>query len=189
MSIAAVVLAAGGGRRFAGPQHKLLAPYLGAPLVVAALRAAAESGCDETAVVAGAVDLAGLVPEGMTILSNPDWDRGLSSSLGVALNWCRARGHTAVVLGLGDMPGVPASAWRAVAGVDRAVAVASFAGALRPPVRLAASVWDEVPTSGDIGARDLWKRPGTAEVACEGSPVDIDTPEDLARLEQELPSR
>jgi CTP:molybdopterin cytidylyltransferase MocA len=182
VTVAAVVLAAGGGTRFAGGSHKLLAPYRGRPLVVSALEAAAASGCDEIAVVTGAVDLASLVSGETTVLANPDWESGLASSLRVALAWCAARGHSAVVVGLGDMPGVPAAAWRAVAAVDAPVAVASFDGALRPPVRLAAEVWGEVPTAGDVGARDLWKRPGTVVVACEGTPDDIDTVEDLTRL-------
>ncbi|HVB06072.1 MAG TPA: NTP transferase domain-containing protein [Acidimicrobiales bacterium] len=183
MSVAAVVLAAGGGRRFSGPQHKLLTPYRGRPLVVAALEAAAGCGADAVAAVGGAVDLTPLLPGGLALLHNPDWEAGLSSSLAVALAWCREKGHDAVVLGLGDMPGVPASAWAALVEADGEVAVANFGGALRPPVRLAATVWDEVPTSGDVGARELWKRPGTVEVACEGSPVDIDTADDLSAFE------
>lgn len=182
MTTAAVVLAAGGGRRFEGPTHKLLAPYRGAPLVAAALDAALAAGADATAVVEGAVDLAGIVPSQMTRLQNPDWASGLSSSLRVAIDWCRAEGHDAVVIGLGDMPGVPASAWKALVTADAEVAVASFGGDLRPPVRLAASVWGELPDSGDVGARALWKRPGTIEVQCEGSPVDVDTAEDLDAL-------
>jgi molybdenum cofactor cytidylyltransferase len=178
-----VLLAAGGGRRYLGEGHKLLASYHGRPLVAAALDALVAGGFDALAVVSGAVDLRALVPEGVTLLENPDWDSGLSSSLRRALEWARALDLESIVVGLGDMPGVPASAWRAVGAAEGEVAVASFDGALRPPVLLGRSVWDEVPTSGDIGARELWKRPGAIHVACEGSPIDIDTPEDLRALE------
>lgn len=184
MSIAAVVLAAGGGRRFSGPLPKLLVSYHGRPLVSFALKAALAAGCDEAAVVTGAVDLTGIVPAEMTVLHNPEWSTGLSSSLAVALRWCEQQGHEAVVLGLGDMPGVPPSAWRAVAESKAEVAVASFGGALRPPVRLAASLFGEVPRSGDVGARELWKRPGALQVPCEGNPIDVDTEEDLEQLER-----
>ena len=182
MTTAVLVLAAGGGSRFSGAQHKLLSPYRGRPLVASVLGAAAGCGLDACAVVAGAVELVGLVPAGMVELFNPAWESGLASSLQVGLDWCRAEGHDAVVIGLGDMPGVPASAWAAVAESNAEVAVASFDGELRPPVRLGRSVWDETPRSGDAGARSLWHRPGTVEVPCEGDPADVDTTEDLDRL-------
>jgi molybdenum cofactor cytidylyltransferase len=87
------------------------------------------------------------------------------------------------VIGLGDTPGVPTSAWEALRVADADVAVASFGGQLRPPVKLSAARYPEVPTEGDVGARVLWHRPGTLEVPCDGDPSDIDTLDDLARLE------
>jgi CTP:molybdopterin cytidylyltransferase MocA len=183
VTTAALVLAAGGGSRFAGAQHKLLSPYRGRPLVANVLDAASDAGFDAAAVVEGAVPLAALVPPNMVLLHNPEWASGLASSLQIGLAWCRAEGHDAVVIGLGDMPGVPASAWTAVGASEVEVAVASFGGELRPPVRLAKSVWDATPTSGDAGARALWHRPGTVEVPCVGDPADVDTADDLERLD------
>lgn len=182
MSIGALVLAAGGGSRFLGPSHKLLAPYRGRPLISTTLDAVAAAGFDAVGVVAGAVDLSDLVLPGMVVLQNPEWEAGLSSSLRVGIAWCIEAGHDAVVIGLGDTPGVPTSAWEALRNCVADVAVASFGAQLRPPVRLGASMFGEIPTSGDIGARVLWHRPGTIEVLCEGDPSDIDTLEDLERL-------
>lgn len=183
MTTAGVLLAAGGGSRFGGPVHKLLAAYRGRPLVVAALDAALGAGLSELAVVVGAVDLRPLLPEGVTVLENPQWRDGLAGSLRVGIRWCAARGHCAAVVGLGDTPGISAGAWRAVAASPAPVAVASFRGRLAPPVRLAAEAWELLPTTGDAGARSLWHRAGTEEVPCEGDPADVDTGEDLARLE------
>lgn len=182
MSVAALVLAAGGGSRFLGTTHKLLASYHGRPLVQATLDAVAGAGFDQTAVVTGAVDLRLLVPDGMAVLFNEDWGSGLSSSLRCGIAWCIEQGHAAVVIGLGDTPGVPRSAWQALLATDADVAVASFSGQLRPPVRLSEARYAEIPSEGDVGARVLWRRPGTVEVDCEGDPSDIDTLADLERL-------
>ena len=179
MTIAGVLLAAGGGSRFNGPTHKLLADYRGRPVVQNAVDTLSVARFDASALVMGAVDLTAYCPESFALLNNPDWAEGLASSLQVAIAWCTERGHDAVVIGLGDSPGIPPSAWQAVRDTDADVAVASFSGALRPPVRLTQAVWPDLPRSGDAGARALWHREGTVQVPCEGDPFDIDTIEDL----------
>ncbi len=183
MSTAAIVLAAGGGSRFGGPEHKLMARFRGQPLVRWALEAANGAGLDEVAVIVGAVDLGDAVPEGVHVIQNPEWASGQASSLQVAVSWAREQSHGALVVGLGDQPLVPSSAWFAVAGSSSPVAVATFDGQRRPPVRLDRSVWSLLPTAGDEGARVLMKeRPDLVhEVVCEGQPADIDNEEDLTR--------
>lgn len=183
MTVAAVVLAAGGGTRFEGTEHKLLTGFRGRPLVSWALSAAMGAALDEVAVTVGAVDLGAAVPEGVQVIENPDWASGQASSLRVAVAWALERGHEAVVIGLGDQPLVPASAWAAVAASTSPVAVATFDGQRRPPVRLNHAVWSLLPTTGDEGARVLMKeRPDlVGEVVCVGEPADIDNEEDLNR--------
>jgi molybdenum cofactor cytidylyltransferase len=183
MTVAAVVLAAGAGSRFGGPGHKLLAEFRGRPLVWWALSAAAAAHLQEVAVIVGAVDLGAAVPEGVTVIENPEWASGQASSLQRAVSWAIERQHEALVVGLGDQPLVPSAAWAAVAASPSPVAVATFDGERRPPVRLARSVWSLLPTGGDEGARVLMKqRPDlVGEVACQGEPVDIDNEEDLSR--------
>jgi CTP:molybdopterin cytidylyltransferase MocA len=129
------------------------------------------------------VDLGAAVPEGVRVIENPEWASGQASSLQTAVSWAVAHQHEAVVMGLGDQPLVPPAAWAAVAASPSPIAVATFDGARRPPVRLARSVWSLLPTAGDEGARVLMKRRPdlVCEVACEGQPVDIDNEEDLSR--------
>jgi nicotine blue oxidoreductase len=179
LTTCAVVLAAGGASRFSGEDHKLLTPFRGRPLVQWAVDAALGAGLDDLVVVTGAVDLDLDVPT----VRNPAWASGQASSLQAGVAYAKSRGHDAVVIGLADQPLVPSSAWRAVAATPSPVAVATFGGERRPPVRLAADVWDLLPATGDEGARELMReRPAlVAEVACDGEPADIDTAEDLAR--------
>jgi CTP:molybdopterin cytidylyltransferase MocA len=179
-STAAIVLAAGGGSRFEGPTHKLLAPMGGARVVDHAVEAARQAGLDATYLVTGAVAIE--PPAGTEVVVNEAWAEGLATSLTAGVAAARAAGHHAVVVGLGDAPGTTAEAWRRVAAaVDAPVAVATYQGVRGHPVRLAAEVWDLLPTAGDTGARELLagRHVPVVEVPCPGSPADIDTMEDL----------
>jgi molybdenum cofactor cytidylyltransferase len=183
VSTGAVVLCAGEGSRYVAPSgaHKLLAPFRGRPLVYWAIEHALEAGLEATLVVTGAVDLSSVMPSGVVTLSNPDWEDGIATSLRRAVAAARDLGLDAIVVGLGDQPLVPSTAWRAVAASDQPIAVATYGGARRNPARLARSVWDDLPVSGDEGARTLMRnRPElVAEIPCAGDPVDVDTLDDL----------
>ncbi|MHB8671486.1 MAG: nucleotidyltransferase family protein [Acidimicrobiales bacterium] len=182
MSSIAVVLAAGAGQRFAGDQHKLRASFRGRPLVEWAVDAARRSGLD-TIVVTGAVDLADVLDPEVVVVPNPGWSSGQASSLDVARSWALSHGHDAMVVGLGDQPLVTTEAWSAVAASDGSIAVATYRGRRRNPVRLARDVWPLLPATGDEGARALMRRRPdlVVEVACSGEPADVDTVEDLRR--------
>lgn len=184
MTVAAVVLAAGGGSRFQGDAHKLLVELRGRPLVSWAVEAALGGGLDEVVVVTGAVDLTGVLAAGVTVLRNDRWSDGIGSSLGVAIAAAEGAGHDAVVVGLGDQPFITAEAWRVVGRSTAApIVAATYDGKRRNPVRLAAEVWPLLDTTADEGARSLMRRRPdlVGEVACPGTPADVDTLEDLAQ--------
>ncbi|MDE0802278.1 MAG: nucleotidyltransferase family protein [Acidimicrobiales bacterium] len=181
--VAAVLLAAGSGSRFDGETHKLLAPLRGRAVVAHALDAVRASGL-EVYVVTGAVDLADVLADDVHIVHNPDWADGQATSVRAAIEAATADGHDAVVVGLGDQPFVTADAWRAVAAADDLpLAVATYGGRRGHPVRLDASVWELLPTTGDeVGRVIMQGRPDLVRpIPCAGHATDIDTLEDLHR--------
>ncbi|GAC1321336.1 MAG: nucleotidyltransferase family protein [Acidimicrobiales bacterium] len=181
---AGALLAAGGGSRFRGPDHKLLADLEGRPLLDHALAPLMAAGLDHVGVVTGSVDLTLLLPREVSALTNDRWAEGQATSLRVAVDWARSLGVTALVVGLGDQPGILASAWRNVAeAATSPIAVATYRGKRGHPVRLHSSMWDLLPTDGDRGAGVVMTRfpELVCEVACDGDTSDVDTVEDLAR--------
>lgn len=185
MTTTAVLLAAGGGSRFTGLTHKLLAMLDGRAVFRRALDHLVEAQVGDVIVVTGAVELDLSDPQ-VTVVHNADWERGQAGSLQLGLAEATRRGSEFAVVGLADQPFIPAAAWRAVASSEssRPIVVATYDGARGPnPVRLHRSVWSQLPTDGDEGARTLMRLhpEWVDEVACEGSAADIDTLEDLGQ--------
>ncbi len=182
VTVAAFVLAAGASSRFSGGD-KLLADFRGRPLVHWAVAAAAGAGFDRIHVVWGATDLTAHVPEGIDLVHNAAWDQGQATSLARAVEVAGRAGDDAFVVGLADQPLIGAEAWRRVGASTSPIAVATYGGRRRNPVRFGASVWDLLPSVGDEGARRLVRERDdlVEEIPCPGVPIDIDTVEDLAR--------
>jgi CTP:molybdopterin cytidylyltransferase MocA len=183
-AVAAVVLAAGGGRRYGMP--KALVEYEGSLLVERAVRTAAQV-CDPVLVVLGAqavdvwrtADLAGA-----TVLANEDWETGMASSLRTGLDGLRGwpgRVDAALLL-LVDMPGMTPEALRRVAGhaSPDALAVATYDGVRGHPVLIGREHWAGVAgtATGDEGARRYLAEHGATEIDCTGlaDPTDLDVP-------------
>jgi CTP:molybdopterin cytidylyltransferase MocA len=189
--VSAIVLAAGGGSRFGG--GKLLAKLGGQPIIEAVLDNLREAPVDEIIVIVGAD--AGSLGEvcdraGVRTVANEEWERGQATSVLAGL---RASGGRAAVVLLGDQPFVGAEAVeRLVAAFAEGakVAVATYGGKRRNPVLFSREVWPllEAELAGDEGARSVLRQHPelVVEVPCEGvgDPVDVDTREDLRRLEE-----
>jgi CTP:molybdopterin cytidylyltransferase MocA len=189
--VSAIVLAAGGGSRFGG--GKLLAELGGRPIIEAVFDNLRGAPVDEIIAIVGAdVQRLREVCEayGVRIVANEEWERGQSTSVLAGLRACG--GEAAVVL-LGDQPFIGAEAVeRLVAAFAEGakVAVATYGGKRRNPVLFSREVWPllEAELAGDEGARSVLRRHPelVVEVPCEevGDPTDVDTREDLRRLEE-----
>lgn len=176
----AVLLAAGGGSRYRGTTHKLLAPLRGKPVYQWAIQHAIEANL-EVWVITGCADLEPV--KGVEFVHNEHWADGQATSLQRAVEHARARSLEAFTVGLGDQPFVTAGDWQRVSASASPIAVANYNGVRGNPVRLASTVWNLLPREGDLGARNLLaQRPDLVEdIPCEGSNADIDTLEDLQR--------
>ncbi len=196
--VSAILLAAGAGSRFGG--GKLLAPLGGRPLIEATLSGLRGAPVDEIIVVVGAEGerLRSITAAYETrIIENPDWAEGMSTSVRAGLRACTSDARAAVVC-LADQPLVGAVAVeRLVEAFEQGatVAVATYGGEMRNPVLFARGVWPLLlrEMSGDRGARVFLKhhREIVTEVSCDdvADPADVDTVEDLRRLERNLKAR
>jgi len=185
VTVAAVVLAAGGGRRYGMP--KALVEYEGSLLVERAV-ATAQAVCDTVLVVLGAqaVDVwreARL--ENVLLLVNEEWETGMASSLRTGLEGLRAlpgASIDAALITLVDMPGMTPAALERMAGhaAPDALAVATYDGVRGHPVLLGREHWAGVveTATGDEGARRYLAVHDVTEVDCTGlaDPTDLDVP-------------
>jgi nicotine blue oxidoreductase len=190
--VSAILLAAGAGSRFGG--GKLLAPFRGRSLIEVSLANLADAPVDETVVVVG--DDAGRLraacePYGAAVVENPDWAQGQSTSVRVGLEALGPEALAAVVL-LADQPLVGAGAVRRLVEAFEGgaeVATATYGGRPRNPVLFSRGVWPMLVAelAGDEGARPFLRRHPelVVRVPCDGvgDPADVDTAEDLRRLE------
>lgn len=196
--VAAVVLAAGEGRRFGG--FKPLAALDGRPLVRWVVDAAASAGLAPVLVVgpAGEEGLpAALAGSGARVLANPDAASGMASSIALGLGALTARGDVqAAVLLHADQPLLPAGLLAALQAAYRqsdvdAVAP-SYRGTVAPPVLVGRALWHEFRAlRGDRGGKGvLLRRPERVAVLDidEPIPLDIDGPDDLALARRQLAS-
>lgn len=187
------MLAAGGSSRLGHP--KQLVRHHGEPLVRRAAAAALAVGARPVVVVlgAGAAVIAPVLHglAGVEVTLNPDWQRGVASSLAAGVRAVRAAGGCdGLLVLLADQPLVAAAALRpliaAFAGGRRVVA-AAYADVVGAPAVIGAERLDELlALEGDRGAGSWLRALGdaVAAVPLPVAAVDVDTPADLARLRE-----
>lgn len=176
--IAGVVLAAGAGRRMGAPKAELVVD--GRRLVDRAADVLAAGGCAPVL----AVVRPGTEVPGARAVINPDPDRGMRSSLEVALDAAGTDVDALLVL-LVDTPGVGADAVAAVRAAWRPgrIAVARFRSRRGHPIAMAPGQWRESIeyAAPDEGARAyLAAHEGLVdEITVPGDPTDLDDPQDI----------
>lgn len=191
--VTAVVLAAGRSSRM-GAQNKLVVDVHGAPMIVRVVDALLAAPVQRVVVVTGherARVEAALAGRAVSLVHNPDYDAGMSTSLRAGIRAVEPDADAALVC-LGDMP------WLAPAHVEalidafqpvegREICVPTCQGKRGNPVLFAARLFDEIAQlGGDVGARALLD--AHADLVCpvpvehSGVLVDVDTVAALDRL-------
>lgn len=192
--IAAVLLAAGSASRFGAP--KLLEDLRGVPILRRSADALARARIDELLVVVPPsheelrIALRGCR---VRLVVNPDPERGIASSIACGVAALRSE-TVAMLVALGDEPTLSSAVVDQVIGAYReepkpSIVVPHYGSEPGHPVLFDRGVFPELLTlQGDRGARVVVER-DPARVARvvvrEPAPMDVDTPEDLARLRRE----
>jgi len=193
MRIAALVFAAGRSSRMA-PRNKLLETVGGEPMVRHVAAVAIASGTQPVIVVTGheaAAVTGALRGLAITIVANPDYADGLSTSLRAGLR-ALPQGIDGALILLGDMPEVESSVLTALVAAftgESTICVPVRHGRRGNPVLWGSAHFAEMmQLTGDSGAKPLMARHEThlieVEVATGSIFEDVDAPEDLARLKR-----
>jgi molybdenum cofactor cytidylyltransferase len=185
-----IVLAAGASTRFGSP--KQLVRLNGRPLLHLAVSRAVEVAGQAVTVVLGAnaVDLAPLLRHTpASVVINRDWAEGMGSSVRTGVARVPATAD-AVMLMLADQPAVTAEDLKRLIGTWRrqpqCIVAAHYAGTAGVPAIFPREDFPALSAlRGDAGARALLKRGGerVVRVALQSAAIDIDTPEDLLKLQ------
>ena len=198
--VAAIVLAAGAGRRMRGPD-KLLEQVGGRPVLRAVAEAARASQADEVVVVLppGASERrAALEGLRVSVIEAREHAEGMAASLRAGLAAVAARADAVVVM-LADMPEVgPGQIDRLIAAFDpeegREICRAVTAdGAPGHPVLFGRRFFETLGAlTGDRGAREVLREAAefVTDVATPGraAVIDLDTPEDWAAWRAGVPA-
>lgn len=180
-----ILLAAGRSRRF-GPRDKLTASLQGEPLALHAIRAASTLPLARRVAVTSGSHFP-FASYGFTLVANDDPARGLSHSIRLGVDLARQGDCAAVLILLADMPCVTASLLErlfAASSGRQSIVFSSDNRRTSPPALIGADHFGALGSlTGDQGARSL-ARQAVHVSASVAELTDVDTPADLALLEQ-----
>lgn len=184
MTVAVLVLAAGGSRRLGRP--KQLVRMHGRSLLALAVTRALDLGPLWIGVVvgAGASRLAAeLSSSPVEIVVARNWRQGLSASLRAGLARVPRQATDLLVTTVDQWAVTSSDLRRLLRQRGRSPVAAAYDGVLGIPALFPRRAWRALGAlEGDRGARALLEAPGVRAVAVEAAAVDLDTPEDLRRL-------
>lgn len=198
-SIAAIILAAGSSSRMGAGRHKLLLPLAGRPVLAHVLDSALASSARPVILVLGhqadavrAQIASYLSNPAITIVENPDYLQGMSTSMWVGLQTLIAKttgksGETSVtgaIILLGDQPLLTPSIIDALIATQqetgKCIVAPLYEGKRGNPTLFEASLFPELlQVSGDEGGRSVLARHkeemATVEVGDTQANYDVDT--------------
>lgn len=190
--VAAVLLAAGASTRSENPKQLLL--YKEKTLLRHTAEVAVASRCRPVCVVLGAEARRLIWPIAAlktTIVVNEDWEEGISSSIRAGLYAALRKDEDldAVLYMTVDQPLVTPKVLDSLVELymegHPQIVACSYDDTLGVPALFDRSLFDSIKgLKGDSGAKQviLQHREETAVIDCPGAGIDIDTEEDLARL-------
>ncbi|MGA9584055.1 MAG: nucleotidyltransferase family protein [Terracidiphilus sp.] len=193
VSVAAIIVAAGSSSRLGQP--KQLVSIDGEPLLQRAIRRVQESAASPVFVVIGAhrEQIESAIDFGTAaIVVNEDWAEGLASSIRVGVMAAEkgAADATGLLLMACDQPRVTVDHLRRMiekfeTRTESILIASTYAGVRGIPAIFPREAHRELlALRGDKGARALLQKPlwHGIEVPLEGGEIDIDSPDDLARI-------
>jgi len=193
MSVAAIILAAGESRRLGRPKQLLV--HCGETLLNRALRIADEAGASPVLAVLGAHFAsihASIQAQAAIPVRNDRWRQGMGSSIEAGMRALRVCAPEAagVLLMSCDQPRLSADHLRALlatfsSSASPCIAASSYAGVQGVPAVFPREMFAALGgLRGEKGARSIIEQASCPLEAIEfaGGEVDIDSPEDLAKL-------
>ena len=194
-NVGAIILAAGGSSRFG--QAKQLLSFQGESLVRRAVRGAIEAGCACVNVVVG--DARDRIETELretpaVIVENPEWQRGLGTSIHCGLRHLLSSQPEldAVVLLACDQPFVDASVITSLLAQQdntrKPIVACSYANTLGIPALFDRACFESLlALPDDSGAKALIesRSADVAQIEFEKGAIDIDTPADFERIRTE----
>ena len=186
-----IILAAGASTRLGEPKQNLL--FQGQSLLKHALSVAKESDCRPIIVITGAYipDTVNLSDSAITYVQNPDWQKGIASSISLGVSYLQKNEPNidAVILMVCDQPYVTASLLEKITTekqkTNKPIIACSYQDTLGTPVLFDKQYFNNLCIlKGDEGAKRIIfnNLDAVTSIPFDLGYIDIDTVDDYKQL-------